>query len=126
MNQRLWYKYNWLNGIQSILLVVSMALVLGLTGWLIGGTFLATAVVSLVFVLYFVNPLISPQLIARLYRCRPLNYSESPRLYQILKEISYRAGLKSLPTLYLLPNNGMNAFATGTGENAAIAISATR
>jgi heat shock protein HtpX len=111
------------NRVQSLLLVLSMASILGLTGWLIGGLFIAILAVGLTFLIYIINPLISPFWIAKMHRGRPLYYDEAPRLFQVLEELSQRAGLKALPKLYYLPGDGMNAFAAGTDDNAVIAIS---
>jgi heat shock protein HtpX len=123
MNQKKLGKYNSLNIIQSLLLVISMGLVLGLTGWLIGGFNLAAFAVGLTFFLFFSNLFFSPYIVARMYRGRPLSYSEAPGLYQLLKKISCRAGLRNIPWLFYIPGDGINAFTSGTGENAVVAIS---
>lgn len=123
MNWKQWMINAMLHRIQSLLLMLSMASVLGVTGWLIGGLFLAVLAVGLTFLLYFINPLISPSWIAKMHRGRPLHYHDAPRLYRVLEELSQRAGLKALPKLYYIPGDGMNAFAAGTDDNSVIAIS---
>jgi len=82
-------KNDRLNRIQSILLIISMASILGLTGWLIGGFFLAVFAVSLTFFLYFINPLISPVFIAKMHRGHPLHCHEAARFFQVLEELSH-------------------------------------
>lgn len=123
MDRNKWMYSDLLNRVQSMLLIASMAAVLGLTGWLLGGGAISVAAVGLTLFLYFINPLVSPSWIARLHRGRPLQYHEARRLFQILEKLSRLAGLKILPRLYYIPGDGMNAFATGTEEDAAIGIS---
>ena len=123
MNRMQWIKNDLLNRVHSLVLIICMALILGLTGWLIGGVFLAVLAVSLTFSLYFIDPLVSPSFIARMHRGRPLHYHEAARLFQVLEELSHRAGLRVLPRLYYIPGDGMNAFAAGTDENSIITIS---
>ena len=123
MNWQQWMKNDILNRIQSLLLILSMASVLGLTGWLIGGLFLSILAVTLTLFIYFINPLISPSIMTTMHRGRLLHYDEAPHLFQVLEELSHRAGLKALPRLYYIPSRGMQAFAAGTDDKAVIAIS---
>jgi heat shock protein HtpX len=53
---------------------------------------------------------------------RPLNCVEAPGLYAILADISRRAGLAHTPELFLLPCEGMNAYALGDPEDACISV----
>ncbi|NIT12696.1 MAG: M48 family metalloprotease [Candidatus Dadabacteria bacterium] len=57
-----------------------------------------------------------------MYNARPLSVDEAPRLYQILNELSRRAEIRNLPQIYYVPSQLMNAFAVGTRDNAAIAL----
>ncbi len=118
-----WKKWNWINSLQSTVLVLSMISLLALTGWLLGGLFLAIATVSLTGLLYTFQPLISPYLIVGMSRLRPLGYHETPRLYELLEALAKRAGLEYLPTLVYLPSESIGAFTTGTKNNAVVAIS---
>ncbi len=111
------------NRLQSALLVLAMALLLGWLAWIVGGGGLTLMALALVVVLYFVNPLFSPRLILRLYQARPIRDREAPRLHALLEELARRAGLEYLPGLFYVPSNVMNAFAVGEGRQAVIALS---
>lgn len=123
MDRMKWTINNGLNAIQSMLLVASIAGVLGLTAWLLGDLSLALMAVGTTLFLYVVNPYLSPRLAMRLWRARHLTVHEAPRLWSILEELAGRAGLERLPALYHVPSGSMNAFAAGTRHNAAVAVS---
>jgi heat shock protein HtpX len=123
MNKERWEKQNWINTIQSTVLVFSMTSLLALTGWLLGGLLLAIAAVSLSGLLYMFYPLISPYVIVRMSSLRSLGYHEAPRLYQILETLSKRAGLERIPTLFYLPSDSLGAFTTGSKNNAIVTVS---
>lgn len=58
----------------------------------------------------------------RLLGARPLTEADCPRLAALLAELAARAGLAAPPRLYLLPWPVMQALATGTTRDAAIAL----
>ena len=65
---------------------------------------------------------IPSQLIMRMQGGRPLKNYEAPNLAGILRQLSERAGLRQPPQLYYIPNGVLNAFAAGSKEDPAIAI----
>ncbi len=123
MNSPEWLKHKLFNKIQSALLVCGMGALLGSLGWLIGGDFLAIVALGVVVTTYFLNPMVSPRLILSMYRGRKIGHYEAPQLYRALQVLSERADLPRAPLLYYLPSDVMNAFAVGTRDHSAIAIS---
>lgn len=111
------------NRLQSAALMGLLALLLVYLAWIIGGGGLAWFALGLVVMLSLANPAASPRLAMALYRARPLAYEQAPRLYALLGELARRAGLPRVPVLYYLPTRVMNAFTTGVGADAAIAVS---
>ncbi len=45
-------------------------------------------------------------------RAQPISEEEDPRLYQMVRDLTTRAGLP-MPKLYVIPQEQPNAFATG-------------
>ncbi len=122
MNREIWQQHSLLNRLQSLLLLGVMGGFLALLGWLLWGPsgILWLLMPALILVLF--NPFASPELLMRLYRARRLTPEQAPALYEALAELSRRAGLPNVPTLYYLPSRMVNAFATGTQGKAAIAV----
>ena len=53
---------------------------------------------------------------------KPVSEEEAPRLYQMVRELTTRAGLP-MPTLYVIPQEQPNAFATGRSpKQSAVAV----
>ena len=123
MNKILWVKNKIAAKVQSAILVVSLALLLGLMGWLLGGNQLAIMLIAGVVILYFVSPMMSPTVFLKFNSGRRLSPDEAPRLYGILQGLSRRAELTRLPVLFYMPTDAMLAFTVGPRDNATIAVS---
>lgn len=64
----------------------------------------------------------SDRIVLAMYRAQPLTEVEAPRLYQMVRTLTQRAGLP-MPRLYLIPTATPNAFATGRSpQHAAVAV----
>jgi heat shock protein HtpX len=111
------------NALQATLLVITLAGLLGLLAWIVGGGQLAVFALGMVVVLYLANPAASPRLVMMLYPGRVLHPDEAPHQYAILAELARRAGLPRVPRLYYVPSSVMNAFATGQRDDALVAVS---
>jgi heat shock protein HtpX len=119
-HQQLLHKRN--NTIQSLLLILTMMVVLGLLGWIIaGGNGLGFALV-LCATLVLLAPRLSPWLVLRMYQAREIAAHSDPDLYTAVQQLSRRAGLTRPPRLYYIPTRLMNAFAVGSREHSAIAL----
>lgn len=123
MDESQLFKYKLRNTIQSILLILALMVMLGILGWLIGGGLFAFGAIMLVVALYFFNPALSPQLILKMYRTRQIMPYEAPNLHAILRVLAQRAELTTIPQLFYLPSDVMNAFAIGMPDNSVIALS---
>ncbi|HFC53089.1 MAG TPA: peptidase M48 [Gammaproteobacteria bacterium] len=122
MNAELVQRHTLTNRIQTLLLLCVMGGFLALLGWLLWGPGGMVWLLIPALVLFMFNPLASPELLMRLYRASPLTPEQAPALYGAVTELSRRAGLPRTPTLYYLPSRMVNAFATGSQQRAAIAI----
>lgn len=117
------FQHRLLNLVQTGLLLIGMTLLLGLSAELLFGPGSFLWVTTTVVVLLLVAPQISPWMVMRLYRARPIRTGEAPQLIRLNQLLAERAGLPAAPTLYYLASPIMNAFATGGRAQAAIAVS---
>ena len=64
----------------------------------------------------------SDKIVLALYRAKPINESDDPELFSIVRNLATRAGLP-MPRVYRIPQPTPNAFATGRNpENAVVAV----
>ncbi|MCU7917671.1 MAG: M48 family metalloprotease [Candidatus Thiodiazotropha sp. (ex Dulcina madagascariensis)] len=123
MEQATFLHHKTRNTLQSLLLILSLAGLCAWLAWFLGGIPLAMATGAVILFTYRLNPVASPELAMRLFRARRLSPREIPALYQLVAQLSQRAGLAAAPSLFYLPSDVMNAFTTGTRKEAAIALS---
>ena len=122
MKQDVVVNHDFRNWLHTMLLLGSMLALLALLGWLVAGRTGILWAVILGGILVFFGQQVSPQLVLRMYRARPLTAAEAPQLYQIMAELTQRAQLPYVPALYYVPSRMLNAFAVGTRRNAAIGL----
>ena len=123
MNKLQWAKNKIAAKIQSAVLVASLAALLSLLGWLVGGSQLAFMVIGVVVILFFFGPIMSPALFLKINSGHRLFPEDAPQLHDALRTLSHRADLPRLPVLFYLPTDTMLAFTVGSRENPAIALS---
>lgn len=123
MTTMLWHRHKWRNRLQTLLVILSLFGIAALAGYLLlGDTGLAISLVASAIAL-LIEPVAGHRLTLRLYRARPILFQEAPQLWRILNIMAGRAGLSSLPILYLTPSLVINAFAVGNKNNPVIALS---
>ncbi len=99
-------------------------------GYLIGGIFLGNWIAgTLVFlilagVMNLVAYFYSHKLILRSHNAKIIDENDNPRLFRLVKEVAYEAGIE-MPKVAIVPSNTPNAFATGRNENNAV-VAATQ
>ncbi|GIX30869.1 MAG: Zn-dependent protease [Porticoccaceae bacterium] len=122
LDPRRWRRHAWLNWLQSVLLLASMGAVVGLLGHWLWGPDGLVVFLSLALGGLLLGHGLSPRLALALYGARPLRAEEAPGLYALVEELSRRAGLERIPTLWWVPSPLLNAFAVGTRRDAAIGL----
>ena len=115
---------NFSAAIRTTLLMAGLGGLLVVIGALVGGAQGATGflVIALLFnlAMYF----FSDKIALRAARAQPVSEQEDPRLYQMVRDLTTRAGLP-MPKLYVIPQEQPNAFATGRNpKNSAVAVTA--
>ncbi len=107
--------HTWLLGFGSLVL-------LAITAWAFGGAAgIIYAIIFGGFSMWAVRR-VSPQMVLRMYKAKPVTPAEFPLGFRIVNELSSRAGLPVVPKLFVVPSKLMNAFAVGRREDSAIAI----
>lgn len=117
-----WRRHRRINRLQTGILVLVLLGICAATGGLIfgaSGLWLALLAGGLALLL---EPAASAALTLRLYGARPLAPSEAPLVHDMLRELSWRAELPAVPAPYYVPSRVVNAFATGSPSQAAIAL----
>jgi heat shock protein HtpX len=118
-----WLQHAWRNRVQSFVLLSAMGGFLALLGWLLWGAAGILLLLSVGVLGVLINPAVSPRLIMRLYGAQPVAPQQIPALWMAMKSLTRRAELPYLPEFYYVPSRMLNAFAVGSREQVAIAVS---
>lgn len=110
------------NDLHTILLIGGMAILLGLIGYLLFGKIGLLLLVAGGIFFVSAGPRVTPKLVLRMYKAKPVAVEEDTQLFAIVEELSKRAGLSNIPQLFYIPSKMINAFATGTRDNALIGV----
>jgi heat shock protein HtpX len=108
--------------IRTTILLASLTGLLVVIGALVGGP--ETAAVFLGFALLFNLAMywFSDKIALKMARAKPVSEEEAPRLYQMTRDLTTRAGVP-MPRLYVIPQEQPNAFATGRNpKNSSVAV----
>jgi heat shock protein HtpX len=108
--------------LRTTILFASLGGLLVVIGALIGGIQGAGLFLGIALLINLGSYFFSDKLALAASRAKPIDEAEAPRLYQMVRELSTRAGLP-MPRLYMIPNDQPNAFATGRNpKHAAVAV----
>jgi heat shock protein HtpX len=110
--------------LRTTILLASLSGLLVAAGFVIGGGNPSTTLLFLgiALVINLGSYFFSDKLALKMSRAQPIEESENPRLYQIMRELTTRAGLP-MPRLYMIPQDQPNAFATGRNpQHSAVAV----
>lgn len=118
----------------SIALMVLMAVVLLLLGFVIGlafsgdvagGFFGLIVAVAIWLVLALVSLSSGDQILLAASKARPITHDDHPQLFNVVEEMKIAAGLPAMPKVYIIADPAPNAFATGRSpESASVAVTA--
>jgi heat shock protein HtpX len=112
----------WGATLRTTILMASLGGLLVLIGALIGGASTALLFLFVALAINFFSYFFSDKMALAMARAKPIDEAEAPRLYQIVRELTTRAGLP-MPRLYMIPQDQPNAFATGRNpKHSAVAV----
>ncbi|HET6515276.1 MAG TPA: zinc metalloprotease HtpX [Thermodesulfovibrionales bacterium] len=113
---------NGMNGLKTMVLMVTLTLMLVFIGGLLGGKTGMTFALVMAFGMNFVSYWFSDKIVLRMYGAREVGEAEAPELYGIVRRLVQRAGLP-MPKVYVMDEDQPNAFATGRNpEHGAVAV----
>jgi heat shock protein HtpX len=108
--------------IRTTILLASLTGLLVVIGALVGGPELAAVFLGFALLFNLVMYWFSDKLALRMARAKPVSEEEAPRLYQMTRDLTTRAGVP-MPKLYVIPQEQPNAFATGRNpKNSSVAV----
>jgi heat shock protein HtpX len=108
--------------LRTTILLASLTGLLVVIGALIGGPDTALMFLIIAALLNMGAYWFSDKIALAMSRAKPVSREEAPRLYEIVEELTTRAGIP-MPRLYVIPQDQPNAFATGRNpKHAAVAV----
>lgn len=110
------------NFIHSVLLMAGMGAVLAAAAAIVWGFAGVAGALAAVLAVAFGAPRIPPEALMGLYRGSRVAPGTATQLGALVATLSERAGLLRAPALYVIPSMTLNAFAAGSKERSAIAV----
>jgi len=96
--------------------MLTLTFLLLIFGFALGGNTGLTIALLMSFIINIISFWYSDKITLKIFKAKKLEYSEYPKIHDIIKDVAMRAGIKT-PSVYLIPTNAPNAFATGRSEN---------
>lgn len=110
------------NTLHTWILIVGSGGLMAAIAWIVyGEAGIVWAAVLTMFGLWSASQ-VSPKLVLGLYNARPVAAHEAPELHRLMRLLTERADLPSVPHLHYIPSRVLNAFAVGRREDSAIAV----
>ncbi len=110
------------NIFKTALLLGALTALLVLIGGAIGGQQGMVVAFVLALGMNFFSYWFSDRIVLAMYRAQPIEESQAPALYRIVRTLATRGGIP-MPRVYLIPTDTPNAFATGRNpQHAAVAV----
>ncbi len=108
--------------IRTTLLLAALTILILWIGKMIGGQGGMFVAFILAVVMNAGSYWFSDKIVLAMYQAQPIEESQAPQVYQIVRELAAEAHLP-MPRIYMIPQETPNAFATGRNpENAVVAV----
>ncbi len=109
------------NFAHSVVMLGAITGLLGLSAYILAGVTGVLIVSTAIFLITYFGTRVSPGSVMHLYRATRIPNDDS-QLSSLVDVLAFRAELPSRPSLYVIPSMTLNAFATGTPQHSAIAV----
>jgi heat shock protein HtpX len=111
-----------MNNLKTALLLGALTLLLVWFGGMFGGSTGAAIALGIAVVMNVGAYWFSDRLVLRMYRAREVSEADAPALVRVVADLAQRSNLP-MPRVYVIPDPGLNAFATGRNpQHAAVAV----
>ncbi len=111
-----------MNTLKTVFLLTFMTVLLVFCGAAIGGRSGMIVAFAIALVMNFVSYWFSDKIVLSMYRAQPVTEAQAPELYASVRRLSQKAGLP-MPKVYIIPDESLNAFATGRNpEHGVVAV----
>ncbi|MBI5073836.1 MAG: zinc metalloprotease HtpX [Nitrospirae bacterium] len=113
-----------MNGLKTMVLMVTLTLMLVFVGGLLGGKTGMTFALVMAFGMNFVSYWFSDKIVLKMYGAQEVSERDAPELYGTVRRLAQRAELP-MPKVFIMDQDQPNAFATGRNpEHGAVAVTA--
>lgn len=111
-----------MNTLKTAALMVGLTLILLWAGAAFGGKSGMTIALIFALMMNAFSYWFSDKIVLKMYRAQEISKAEAPELYEMVRRLSYKAGLP-MPRVYMINQPQPNAFATGRNpDHAAVAV----
>jgi heat shock protein HtpX len=108
--------------LRTTILMATLGGILVAIGYAVGGVGGATGFLVIALLINGISYWFSDKIALKMSGAKPVSEEEAPRLYQMVRELTTRADLP-MPSLYVIPQDQPNAFATGRNpKHSAVAV----
>ncbi len=101
-----------MNGLKTMVLMVTLTLMLVAIGGLLGGKSGMTFALIMAFGMNFITYWFSDKIVLKMYGAKPVTEAEAPELYGIVRRLAHKADIP-MPKVCIMDEDQPNAFATG-------------
>ena len=110
-----------MNTVKTALLMMGLTVLLVFVGGALWGSNGMWLFFVIAMAMNLINYWFSDKIVLRMYGAREVTEADAPMLYSITRELANR-GQMPMPRVYVIPSDGLNAFATGRNpKHAAVA-----
>ncbi len=111
-----------MNTLKTVVLLTFLTVLLVFAGAAIGGRNGMVIAFVMALVMNFVSYWFSDKIVLAMYKAQPVTEAQAPDLYAMVRRLTQKAGLP-MPKVYIIPDESMNAFATGRNpEHGVVAV----
>lgn len=111
-----------MNTLKTMVLLTFLTVLLVFVGAAIGGQNGMIIAFMMALVMNFVSYWFSDKIVLKMYNAQPVTEAQAPDLYAMVRRLTQKAGLP-MPKVYIIPEEALNAFATGRNpEHGVVAV----